>query len=211
MRAAFVNLEKWVSEGIEPPPSTHARIESETAVPRSTVLDYFDQLPGQVTPDRTKLWIVREIDLGARAAEGVGDYPPVEGKTYPCLVSAVDRDGNEVAGIRLPDLTQPVASHTGWNPRDPETGAPGQIVPMLGFTKWFAATRNEREATGDPRRSLEERYRSRDEYIKLARHDAEVLAKEGFVLKQDIDLVVGNAVDRYDVAVMRTPAGQPDN
>lgn len=207
LRAALVNLEKWVAEGTGPPPSTHARIENETAVKRDSVLDVFDRFPGQVTLDRSKLWVIRTVDLGARALEGVGEYPPVEGATYPCLVSAVDQDGNEVAGIRLPDITRPVASHAGWNLRDPETGSPDQQVPMLGFTRWFAATRAEREAAGDPRPSIEERYRDRAEYIELVRHDAEDLARDGYVLEQDIDLVVENAADRYDTAVARGSAG----
>ncbi len=207
LRAALVNLERWVSEGTEPPPSTYARVESETAVTRSAVLDVFDRFPDQVTPDRSKLWVIRAIDLGARASEGVGEYPTIEGATYSGLVPAVDSDGNEVAGIRLPDLTRPVASHAGWNLRDPETGSPDQQIPMQGFTRWFPVTRAAREAQGDPRLSIEERYSDRAEYVELVRRDAEKLANEGYVLEQDIGLVVQNATDRYDAAMIGgTPA-----
>jgi hypothetical protein len=169
------------------------------------VLDRFDQLPEQITPDRSKLWVIRTIDLGARGDEGVAEYPTVEGETYPCLVSAVDSDGNEVAGIRLPDITQPVASHAGWNPRDPKTGAPDQQVPMIGFSRWFAATQSERQATNDVRYSIEERYESRAKYIELVKLDTDNLVENGFVLEQDADMVVQNDVDRYDVAVARKP------
>jgi len=209
LRAALVNLEKWITLGTEPPPGTHAQIETETAVPRATVLDVFDNFPDQVTPDRSKLWIIKTIDLGPRASEGIGEYPPTEGETYPCLVSAVDHDGNELAGIRLPDLTRPVASHAGWNVRDPDTGSPDQQIPMLGFTKWFPATESEREAAGDPRLSLEERYPDRAHYAALVQRDAEALVRDGFVLELDIDLVVQNAVDRYDVATARIPETRP--
>ena len=56
------------------------------------------------------------MDLGRGEARGVGDYParPV-GEAYPCSVSAVDNDGNEVAGIRLPEVAVPLDTHTGWN------------------------------------------------------------------------------------------------
>ena len=205
LRAALVNLEKWISDGTGPPPSIHPRIEDETAVTRDGVLDIFDRFPDQVTPDRSKLWVIKTVDLGARAGEGVGEYPSVEGTTYACLVSAVDQDGNEVAGIRLPDLTRPVASHTGWNVRDPETGSPDQQIPMQGFSRWFSITRAEREAAGDPRPAIEERYRSRAEYIELVRRDTENLAHDGYVLEQDVDLVVQNAADRYDAAMTREP------
>ncbi len=203
-RAALVNLDSWITDGTKPPPSTHARIDEETAVPRETVLDSFDRLPDQLTPDRSTLWVIRTIDLGPRGSEGVGIYPPVEGETYPCLVSAVDSDGNELAGVRLPDITQPVATNAGWNLRDPETGSPDQQALMLGFSRWFPATREEREANNDIRPSIEERYENRDSYVKLVKRDTEKLTQNGFVLEQDVDLVVQNAIDRYDTAVART-------
>jgi hypothetical protein len=206
LRAALVNLERWVVDGVAPPASAHAEVESETAVAQAVVLDVFDRLPEMMTPDRSKLWVIKSMDLGARAGEGVGVYPSVEGSTYPCLVSAVDADGNEVAGVRLPDLTRPVATHAGWNVRDPETGSPEQQILMLGFSNWFAATREERSVAEDPRLSLEERYGSREEYAELVRRDAEALVRDGYVLSEDIELVVQNAVDRYDVAVSRVPA-----
>jgi hypothetical protein len=201
LRAALVNLERWVTDGVEPPASAHAQVGSETAVAQGAVLDVFDRLPGQVTPDRSKLWVIKSMELGARADEGVGVYPSVEGATYPCLVSAVDGDGNEVAGVRLPDLTRPVATHSGWNVRDPETGSPEQQILMLGFSNWFAATRAARDEAGDPRLSVEERYGNRDEYLELVRLDAAALVRNGYVLAEDMELVVQNAVDRYDVAV----------
>ncbi|MDA1280180.1 MAG: alpha/beta hydrolase domain-containing protein [Chloroflexi bacterium] len=203
LRAALVNLENWVVDGVEPPPSRHARIEDETAVSQGVVLDRFDMFPDQATPDRSKLWVIRTIDMGSRSSEGVGVYPSVEGATYACLVSAVDLDGNEVAGVRLPDITQPVATHAGWNVRDPETGSPDQQVPMLGQTRWFPATRAEREASNDPRLSIEERYIGRAEYAQGVARDTEALIRDGFVLEQDVDLVIENALERYDEAVSR--------
>jgi hypothetical protein len=167
------------------------------------VLDSFDRLPDQLTPDRSTLWVIRTIDLGPRDSEGVGIYPPVEGETYPCLVSAVDSDGNELAGVRLPDITQPVATNAGWNLRDPETGSPDQQALMLGFSRWFPATREEREANNDVRLSIEERYESRDKYVELVKRDTEKLTQNGFVLERDVDLVVENATDRYDTAVAK--------
>lgn len=203
LRAALVNLEEWITSGKEPPPSSHARIDHESAVPRSSVFDTINKLPGQPKLDPKKLWVMRKTDLGDRADQGIGVYPPVEGEAYPCLVSAVDADGNEVAGIRLPDLSQPVATHAGWNPRDPETGSPDQIVPMQGFTRWFPVSAKDRSAVSDPRPSIEERYESREKYDELVRRDAKTLVDEGYVLEQDFELVVQNALDRYDVAVNR--------
>jgi hypothetical protein len=74
---------------------------------------------------------------------------------------------------------------------------------MIGFSRWFAATQSERQATNDVRYSIEERYESRAKYIELVKLDTDNLVENGFVLEQDADMVVQNAVDRYDVAVAR--------
>lgn len=209
LRAALVNLDRWVSAGIEPPPSCHPRIDDATAVPRAAVIEAFKAFPDQVVPDADKLWVIRTIDLGPDSARGVGRYPVKEGEAYVCLASAVDADGNEVAGIRLPDVTVPVGTHTGWNLRHPGSGSPDHQIPMQGFSRFFAATRAQRLATHDPRPSLEERYRSKEEYLARVRQAAEALVAERYVLAEDIEILVANAAARWDAALaanIATPA-----
>jgi hypothetical protein len=200
LRAALRHLDAWVSEGVEPPPNRHPRIDDGTAVPRETTLDA-QPVPGLATPDPERLWVLRTVDLGPEVDRGIGRYPAIEGMTYAALASAVDADGNEVGGIRLPDLTVPVATHLPWNPRHPETGAPEQIVPMQGSSHFFAATRAEREAARDPRPSLEERYNSREAYLDRVRAAANKLVDEGYVLAEDIEIVVRACARRYDAVV----------
>ena len=201
LRAALVNLEEWIARGKEPPPNAFARIDHETAATRGDVLERFRSLPDQVVMDPDKLWVMRQTDLGDGAEKGVGSYPPVEGENYASLVSAVDADGNELSGVRLPDITRPVATHTGWTPRHPSTGAPDQIVAMQGFSKWFAITSDERKSSNDPRPAINERYESRNHYAGLVRQDAEALAADSYILEQDVELVTQNAIDRYDAAI----------
>ena len=201
LRAAIVNLDRWVSEGIEPPPSRHARIDDGTAVPRATVIEAFKAFPDQAVPDPGKLWVIRTVDLGPDAERGVGAYPVKEGETYPCFASAVDADGNEIAGIRLPDISVPVATHTGWNLRHPGSGSPDHQIPMQGFSRFFAATRAQRLASNDPRPSIEERYPSKDQYLALVRQAAEALAAQRYVLPGDVDILVANAAERWDAAL----------
>lgn len=201
LRAALVNLVDWLKEGKEPPANAHPRISDGTAVERATVNKTFDRLPEQMTADPAKMWVMRTIDLGPREKEGVGAYPPVEGDTYQCLVSAVDEDGNEVAGIRLPDVTVPVATHTGWNTRAPETGAPDQQIPMQGFSRWLPVTKHQAQQQGDPRQAIEDRYESRNGYEQLVRREAQRLVESGYVLPGDLELVIRNALERYDYAL----------
>jgi Alpha/beta hydrolase domain len=200
-RAALINLDRWITEGLTPPPSRHPRLSDATAVGRKKVLATFARLPSFAPPDPERLPFVRTVDLGGDEATGIGRYPAQEGAFYPALVSAVDADGNETAGIRMPDITVPVGTHAGWNPRDPVTGSPEQIVPMNGLTLWFAPDEATRVARGDPRRSLAERYRNEADYAAKVRTAARQLAAERYLLEEDVERVVEAAVVRYRAAI----------
>lgn len=198
LRAALVNLDRWVTDGVEPPASQHPRLDDGTAVSQSEYLGNLPSIPGQSTPDKSRLWRIREIEVGPENSVGIAAYPVKEGREYPCLVSAADADGNELAGIRLPDLTVPVGTHTGWNLRHPDTGAPEQLMSMQGSTHWFPATEAQRSSAGDPRPSVAERYDNRDDYARRVREAALALAQSGYLLDEDVDLVVASSLERYD-------------
>lgn len=198
IRAALINLERWVTAGDEPPPSAFPRLADGTAARPDVVLAFFDAIPGATAASPEHLRVIRRVDLGADAAKGIGRFPAETGEIYPTFRATVDADGNERAGIRLPDLTVPVATSMGWNPRDPDTGGEGQIINMLGSTLPFPATAAERERSGDPRPSIAERYRDRDDYEAQVRAAAERLAADRYILEADIPLVVGNCLARYD-------------
>jgi alpha/beta hydrolase family protein len=114
-------------------------------------------------------------------------------------VAAVDADGNEITGIRLPDISVPLATYTGWNVRHPDIGGSGQILPLLGSTIPFPATRAERQASGDPRPSIEERYPSKEDYLRRVQHAAEALVAQGYLLAEDLPTVTEQASQRYDL------------
>jgi hypothetical protein len=200
LRAALINLDRWVTAGVAPPANAHPRLDDGTAVTRDQLLEQFPDIPGLHRPDPAKILRICRVDLGPQEDEGIGRFPATEGERFPTFVPATDEDGNERAGIRLPDLTVPVATMTGWNPRHPDTGAPDLIVPMQGSTFYFAATQAEREEADDPRPSIEERYPSRDAYLARVREAACELERQRYVLAEDIDLIVANAAERYDEA-----------
>jgi hypothetical protein len=201
LRAALTNLDAWVTHAIEPPPSRHPRLDDATAVPRSTALASLPQIPSLDRPDPDRLWVIRTTDLGPDATAGIGAYPVQEAETYPALVSALDDDGNELAGIRLPDLTVPVATNLPWNLRDPESGAPEQIAPMIGASHFFPPTEAARAAANDPRPSLEQRYPTRDAYLDEVRAAARTLVEFRYLLEEDIETLVTDATTRYDYAL----------
>jgi len=129
------------------------------------------------------------------------------GAPYPCLVPAVDQDGNEVCGIRLPYQTVPLATYTGWNLRHPAIGGAGQILAsggasggtLIGATIPFPATREARQAAGDPRRAIAERYASRDDYLARVRQATQTLVHEEYLLAEDVEEVIGQAAQHYDL------------
>jgi hypothetical protein len=201
LRAALTNLDAWVTHGTEPPPSTHPRLADATLVEQPVTLKTFETLPGQAVPDASKSWGIRELNLGPRVGEGIAEFPVKLGRRYPRLVPAVDADGNEVTGIRLPDITVPVATNTGWNPRHPDTGAPELIISMMGQTRFFPATAAQRRAKNDPRASLEERYTGKDAYLQAVRQAAERLVEQRYVLAEDVPMLLDNASSRWDAAL----------
>jgi hypothetical protein len=197
LRACLVHLEGWVSAGIEPPPSAHPRVGDGTAVEPEALAKVFDGIPGAHYPGHHPR--PRRLDFDPDPATGhPRALPPRDGAPYGSRVSAVDGDGNEIAGIALPELAVPLATHTGWNSRHPDIGGAQQLLVFAGSTLPFARTRAEREAAGDPRRSLEERYRSRDEYLAAVRRAAVDLCGKRYLLEEDIELSVAIAARLWD-------------
>ncbi|MBI1734698.1 MAG: hypothetical protein HYR51_05930 [Candidatus Rokubacteria bacterium] len=198
LRAALVNLDRWVTDGIEPPPSAVPRLRDGSAVPHETTRSVFASIPGVRFPDR----IVRptRLDFGPDAERGVvTELPPKAGAPFPTVASAVDADGNEIAGVRPVELRAPLATFTGWNPRHPDQGAPGDLMSMQGMTLPFPRTPAEREATTDPRVSIAERYASRAVYLARVRDAAEALVKDRWMLAEDIDAAVARAGELWDL------------
>ena len=157
---------------------------------------FFRQLPGVTFPGR----VVQPsaLDFGPDIERGIASYPPKAGAQYNAYVSAIDADGNEVSGIRPPELAEPLATFTGWNPRHPDQGAADDLMQMRGSTLVFARTRAERERSGDPRRSIAERYASREAYLEAVRSAAQKLVAARHLLAEDIDAVIARAALRWD-------------
>ncbi len=196
-RAALINLDRWVTQGVPPPDSQVPRLGAGTAVPPQTALATLGHIPGLRTPEH--LSVLHHLDFGESPSRGVPAHlPPSLGEPYPYYVSAVDADGNEVAGIRHPDVAVPLATYTGWTTRHPDIGGAGELVPMAGATYPFARTAAERQATGDPRPSIAERYAGRGDYLMQVRAAAEDLVAQRFLLAEDLDTVLQAAALRWD-------------
>ncbi len=188
LRAALLNLDRWVVDGVEPPPSRHPRLGDGTAVPPDELRPFFDRIPGAHYPRRHAL--PRRLDFSV--------LPPRLGPALGSRVSAVDADGNEVAGLRLPEVAVPLASFTGWTLRHPDIGGEDQLLIFAGTTLPFARTRREREVRGDPRPAIEERYASREDYLARVLQAALALVVQRYLLDEDVDVSVTAAARLWD-------------
>jgi hypothetical protein len=197
MRALLLAMDRWVSHGTPPPPSQYPRIADGTLVRLQAV--EFPKLPGIEFPQT--IHEAYRVDYGPQFPQGiVSEEPPRVGRPFPVLVPQVDRDGNERAGIGMPEIAVPLATYTGWNLRDPKIGAPNELVGNVGSYIPFARTRAERERTGDPRLAIEERYQSRAHYLDLYAEVALQLVKEGYLLAEDIPALLTRAGAYWDYA-----------
>ena len=114
------------------------------------------------------------------------------------MVAGVDADGNELGGLRLPEIAVPLATYTPWNWRAAQIGAAGELADFRGSFLPFAGTRAEREAAGDPRPSLEERYVSREDYLGRYAEAAAVLVRERYLLAEDLAEMIEHAARLWD-------------
>ena len=133
-----------------------------------------------------------------QSREQVTTFPPRVGGGFGSLVSAVDTDGNEVAGVMLPEVAVPIATTTGWTLRHPTVGGETQLLVFAGGTIPFAATRAQREASGDPRPSVEERYASNEDYLERVLAASQSLVSERYLLAEDVDVSIVQASKFWD-------------
>ena len=181
MRALLSALDAWSARGIAPPDSrvptlaNGGLVAAETAQPPRPI-------PGlPYTGIHTQAFLMDH-----------GVFPPTVIGEYPVYVPRMDRDGMVAAGVRMPVLEAPLATYTGWNPRAPGYG-PTTFCALQGGVVPLAATRAERIARSDPRRSVEERFKTKAAYVAAVRAASDRLVKARLMLPADVERQVGAA------------------
>ena len=205
VRALFRALDRWVAEDVAPPPSAVPRLADGTLTTPDRA--GWPAIPGYQLPKQPLRAF--HLDFGADWAHGIVSVePPEVGKPFVVSVPAVDADGNVRAGVRLPDIAVPLATQAGWNYRDASIGAPDRLAGEIGSYIPFARTRADRERAGDPRRSIAERYRDRDDYVGKFAAAALDLVERGYLLQEDVADLLKHAVEHYNWATRPVPASQ---
>jgi hypothetical protein len=173
--------------GTEPPPSQYASLSAGTLA----------------NPDSRSA--VGFPDLGAIDVNysGVHNFlyltnylvvpPQIDpSRRYQVLVPTDDADGNELPGVRSPDVSVPLGTHLSWNPRAAGFAEGDQCVSQGAFIP-FAPTQAARESNADPRPSIAERYASKADYVARIRSAATGLRERRLMLPDDIDYWIGRA------------------
>lgn len=192
LRALMVALDLWATKGIEPPPSRYPTIKNRTLV-APTKNNGFPKIPGVSYEALYNRQLF--LDYGPEILRGkmtVHPPKPLGNGAYKIFVPKVDQDGNDLPGIRLPAIEVPIGTYTGWNLR-PRGLAEGELAGLLGSFIPFAKTEAERRAAGDPRSSLEKRYKNQNDYVRHVSRVARRLVEQRLLLQEDAERIITEA------------------
>jgi len=196
LRALMVAMDLWVTRGIAPPPSQYPQVKNGTLVPPEHNRARFPKIPGlRFTALHNRQLF---LDYGPKILRGkmtIHPPRPIKRGAYKILVPKVDRDGNDFAGIRLPEVDVPIATYTGWNMR-PRGLAEGELAGLLGSFIPFARTKTQRRITGDPRPAIAGRYKNRDDYVRQISRAARLLVDQRYLLPEDAERMIAEAKQR---------------
>jgi hypothetical protein len=189
LRALLTALKDWVVDDVAPPASQYPRLADNMLVAPAAVT--FPAIPG--------VHGVAELSAGTRAANPLLPGNGGEGAPLPLLVPQVDADGNDISGIRHPELAVPLATYTGWNFTNPQQGNPDLLFPLAGSYIPFSATAEARAASGDPRPSIAERYRDKADFLARVRAAGEELVTNRYLRQDDLQAILERAGNHWDL------------
>lgn len=193
LRALLDRLDMWSDAGVAPPASRYGSVDDGTLVPVEEAAAAFPAIPGVEFPPSANTLELLDFGPDFTSTGGIRTIlPPTSGTSYEVLVPRPDADGIDTGGIRPVEARAPLGTNTGWNMRNAEH-RPGNLCSLSGSYIPFAETEAERISTGDPRPSLEERYRNHGGYVKTVRAATRALMREGFLLQEDATRFVRDA------------------
>jgi hypothetical protein len=172
MRGLLVAMQRWIAEDVAPPPSVYPRVDRKELATIDRVR--FPKLPGVVPP--TRVHDVYRLDFGPdfRSRGIVTIEPPKMGPAFTILLPQVDADGNDIGGLKTPQVAVPLAAHTGWTPRKPSIGSPEELFSMVGSYFPFS------------RQVVTQRYVDRTAYLGKIRAAASKLVEGRYLLERDL-------------------------
>jgi len=185
LRGLLTSLDAWIRDGVEPPASRYPRISAGTLAPWPAAECGWLPLPGVRYPETINQPEFRDYGPEFFTHRRITTHPPELRGAYRVLVARCGPDDNETGVLLLPSVAVPLATFTGWNLRHPSIGAESELLSLAGGYIAFPRTAEERQATGDPRLSVQERYPSFDDYLERYAAAARRLIDERYLLEED--------------------------
>ncbi|MGH9722200.1 MAG: alpha/beta hydrolase domain-containing protein, partial [Bryobacteraceae bacterium] len=194
LRGLLVAMQQWIADEVAPPPSVYPRVDRKELATIDRIR--FPKLPGVVAPARVH--DVFRLDFGPdfRSRGLVTIEPPKMGPPFTILLPQVDADGNDIAGLRTPQVAVPLAAHTGWNLRNPSIGSPDELFSMVGSYFPF------------PRQVVIERYHDRTAYLGKVRTAARKLVESRYLLEGDLPSIENVSGREWDFVTRQSVAAQ---
>ena len=190
LRSLLKMLDDWVSKDIKPVDSRYPRLDRGELITAGEHKQKMPVIPGMRHPGANLQPPICDYGPDFWSQGIMVNVPPVVMGHYPTFVPAVDKDGNGLGGVRLPDITVPIGTYQGFNPRKHEANAPDYLVRHMGSFWPFSATKEEREKNGDPRLSLEERYAGKDNYVEQVMIETNKLLADRLLIQEDADRII---------------------
>ena len=187
LETLFMAMDRWITDGTSPPRSVHPTLADGTLVGWQAAKAGWTPLPGVTYP--TTIQQPEPVDYGKEfgTTRRIDHHPPKRADDrYGVRVPVLDGDNNERGVLRMPAVSVPVATYTGWNLRNPAIGVPEALLGLAGGYLVFPKTVADRTATSDPRRSIEERYVNFETYVTKVMRAADTLVLTGYLLEEHL-------------------------
>ncbi len=193
LRALLVRLDAWATSGEPPPSSAVPRRDDGTLVAGDAAIDRFPKI-GDVRPPLSPNRLFPQ-DYGPLYGDGIATVEPPHvdrAHEYAVGVPMIDADGNDIPGLRTPDVMVPRATYTGWNMRAAAVG-PKAMYGITGSYLPFVKTEAARAEADDARPSLAARYPTTEDYVRQVEEAARDLHRQGFLLTEDVERYIAAA------------------
>ncbi|MFT5468994.1 MAG: hypothetical protein ACI8UO_004108 [Verrucomicrobiales bacterium] len=205
VRALLLRLDRWAKDGTEPPPSVFPKISEGTLVAWTQNATGFPNIPGIRYPG-----VIQQpsfLDFGPRWQDEriIDNQPPIPRGDYRVLVPRSGPDGNELGCLSAPEVAVPVATYASWRLRSESGPAANQLYSLSGSYIPFPVTKAEREASGDPRLSIEERYGSLEKYLSQLEAQCREYEEAGYLLPEDSERTMKIQRERVSPLFKTTP------